>query len=163
TATSGASSGRILLLQGEAGSGKTHLMRAFRNWAHEGGRGFYGYMQMTSATNQYSRYVLNNLIDSLDQPYDERAGETSGLMRLSEHDRRTLGGTTARHYDDAPQWLIQRLGELMISLGSVPLILCVDQLEDIFNLDDNQLRFRRAVAALCDIVSRTPSAVVVIS
>ena len=28
-------SGRILLLKGESGSGKTHLMRAFRNWAHE--------------------------------------------------------------------------------------------------------------------------------
>src|SRR5262249_52159270 len=30
-ATSPAPAGRILLLQGEAGSGKTHLMRAFRN------------------------------------------------------------------------------------------------------------------------------------
>src|SRR3954465_8457507 len=28
------SAGRILLLLGEAGSGKTHLLRAFRNWAH---------------------------------------------------------------------------------------------------------------------------------
>src|SRR3954449_2212365 len=33
----GAGSGRILLLLGEAGSGKTHLMRAFRNWTHAAG------------------------------------------------------------------------------------------------------------------------------
>lgn len=240
---SGASSGRILLLQGEAGSGKTHLMRAFRNWTHAGGRGYCGYMQMTSSTGHYGRYVLNNLIDSLDQTYDPRAGETSGLMRLStmiaespkgvsidrvdqirndelepgclaklvdaladqvvmddrfnsvdidlvrallflqandprvksrvlkylrceklsDHDRSILGGMVARDYDDAPQWLIQRLGELMAHVGSVPLILCVDQLEDIYNLDEAPVRFRRAMATLCDLVSRTPSAIVVIS
>ncbi len=79
----GSAGGRILLLEGEAGSGKTHLMRAFRKWAHSRGRGYYGYMQMTSATSHYGRYVLNHLIDSLDQPYFEGAGETTGLMRLS--------------------------------------------------------------------------------
>lgn len=243
SSAAGASSGRILLLQGEAGSGKTHLMRAFRNWAHAGGRGYCGYLQMTSSTSHYGRYVLNNLIDSLDQAYDQRVGETSGLMRLSgliaestkgvsvdrldqirndeldhgclaklidaladqavmddrfnsldidlvrallylqandpriksrvlkylrceqlsDHDRNLLGGMVARDYDDAPQWLIQRLGELMANVGSVPLILCVDQLEDIYNLDDASVRFRRAMATLCDLVSRTPSAVVVIS
>src|SRR4051794_41840749 len=42
------SAGRILLLQGEAGGGKTHLLRAFRNWTHARGRGYFGYMQMTS-------------------------------------------------------------------------------------------------------------------
>ncbi|WP_406693976.1 helicase HerA-like domain-containing protein [Singulisphaera sp. Ch08] len=243
TSATGPSSGRILLLQGEAGSGKTHLMRAFRNWAHTGGRGYCGYMQMTSSTGHYGRYVLNNLIDSLDQTYDQRVGETSGLMRLStmiaespkgisvdrvdqirndelehgclaklvdaladqvvmddrfnnvdidlvrallflqandprvksrvlkylrceklsDHDRFILGGMVARDYDDAPQWLIQRLGELMANVGSVPLILCVDQLEDIYNLDEAPVRFRRAMATLCDLVSRTPSAIVVIS
>ncbi len=242
-APSPSSSGRILLLQGEAGSGKTHLMRAFRNWTHSGGRGYCGYMQMTSSTSHYGRYVLNNLIDSLDQPYHEPTGETSGLMRLSNavaecsgavppdqldhlrngdldpetlaslidaladaislddrfndtdidlirvllylqtddprikgrvlkylrceglsaHDRKLLGGTTPRLYDDAPQWLIQRLGELMAALESVPLILCVDQLEDIYNLEDPQGRFRRAVATLCDLISRIPTSVVVIS
>ncbi|HMB04219.1 MAG TPA: helicase HerA-like domain-containing protein [Isosphaeraceae bacterium] len=237
------SAGRILLLLGEAGSGKTHLMRAFRNWTHARGRGYYGYMQMTSATSHYGRYVLNNLIDSLDQPYFESAGETSGLMRLStamaegakglsidrldpirndeldpaclaklidaladqivmddrfnnididlirallflqsddprikgrvlkylrceglsDHDRRLLGGIVPRSYDDAPQWLIQRLGELMAALEGVPLILCVDQLEDIYSLDDAPARFRRAMATLCDLVSRIPTAVVVVS
>ena len=43
--------GRILLLLGESGSGKTHLMRAFRNWVHRGRRGYCGYMQMTASTD----------------------------------------------------------------------------------------------------------------
>jgi Helicase HerA, central domain len=239
----GASAGRILLLQGEAGSGKTHLMRAFRNWTHAGGRGYYGYMQMTSVTNDYARYVLTNLIDSLDQPYFESAGETTGLMRLSTAiaespkglgsdrleqirsdeidtaclarmidaladqivlddlfnnididlvrmllylqrddprlkgrvvkylrcedlspaDRGLLGEIPSRVYDDAPIWLIQRLAELMAALEAAPLILCVDQLEDIFNLDDATGRFRRVLATLCDLASRIPTAVVVIS
>ncbi len=51
----------------------------------------------------------------------------------------------------------------MTALESVPLILCVDQLEDIYNLDDAATRFRRAMATLCDLVSRIPTAVVVIS
>jgi hypothetical protein len=240
---SGAATGRILLLEGEAGSGKTHLLRAFRNWAHERGRGYYGYMQMTSATSHYGRYALNNLIDSLDQPYYEPASDTTGLLRLSTaiaessrgvplerldqirsgeldhdclaklvealadqivmddrfnaidldlvrallflqsndprikgrvlkylrcedlapHDRDLLGSLVPRTYDDAPQWLIQRLGELMAALESVSLILCVDQLEDIYNLDDAEGRFRRAMATLSDLASRVPNAVIVIA
>ena len=239
----GAAAGRILLLEGEAGSGKTHLLRAFRNWVHSRGRGYYGYMQMTSATSHYGRYVLNNLIDSLDQPYFEPAGETTGLLRLStavaesckavpldrldqirsgelDHeclaklvealadqvvmddrfntidldlvrallflqsndprikgrvlkylrcedlapqDRDLLGGLVPRTYDDAPQWLIQRLGELMAALESLPLVLCIDQLEDIYNLDDAEGRFRRTLATLSDLASRIPNAVVVIA
>src|SRR5262249_33931028 len=67
---SGLAVGRILLMLGEAGCGKTHLMRAFRNELHAGGRGYVGYMQMTAYADDYSRYVLANLIESLDQPYD---------------------------------------------------------------------------------------------
>ena len=80
---SGLGSGRILLLLGESGCGKTHLMRAFRNQVHSRRRGYCGYLQMTAFTGQYGRYVLNNLIDSLDKPYDECQSETTGLMRLS--------------------------------------------------------------------------------
>ncbi len=243
TGPSGGSGGRVLLLQGEAGSGKTHLMRAFRNWTHGGGRGYCGYMQMTSATDHYGRYVLNNLIDSLDQPYDERVSEMSGLMRLSialaesprglsvdrleairggeldqaclaklidaladqvvmderfdkvdldliravlflqtndprikgrvlkylrcedlsDPDRGVLGGLVPRSYDDAPQRVIRRLGDLMAALACVPLIVCIDQLEDIYNLQDAAARFRRAMATLCDIANRIPTAIVVIS
>ena len=194
---SGLAVGRILLMLGEAGCGKTHLMRAFRNELHARGQGYVGYMQMTAFTDDYARYVVNNLIESLDKPYDEARSPTSGLMRLSDalaescraeggveaadalerlreagpgqsglddlvrgladtialdprfasidydlvqallylqaanprvkacvlkylrcedltpHDRRDLGGIVPRTYASAPQWIIQRLGELM--------------------------------------------------
>src|SRR5207253_2703170 len=73
----------ILLLLGESGCGKTHLMRAFRNWAHRRDLAYCGYLQMTTATDRYGRYILSNLIDSLERPYYEPRGETSGLIRLS--------------------------------------------------------------------------------
>ena len=75
--------GRILLLLGDSGSGKTHLMRAFRNQVHSSHRGYCGYMQMTAFTSQYGHYVLNNLIESLDKPYHEPESSSTGLMRLS--------------------------------------------------------------------------------
>ncbi|MFP2908572.1 AAA family ATPase [Pyxidicoccus sp. 3LFB2] len=76
--------GRMLLLLGESGSGKTHLVRAFRNHAHGQQRGFVGYMPMTVDATHYDRYILSNLIDSLDRPYDMSRGDDSGLMRLSD-------------------------------------------------------------------------------
>lgn len=82
TTPPGLESGRILLLLGESGSGKTHLVRSFRNYVHCNGLGFVGYMQMTT-TLSYGRYLVSNLIDSLDQPYYESVGTTSGLLRLS--------------------------------------------------------------------------------
>lgn len=78
--------GRILLLRGESGSGKTHLMRAFRTRTHQLALGYFGYMQMTTLSGNYSRYILQKLIDSLDQPYYTTPAcpdTTTGLMRLS--------------------------------------------------------------------------------
>jgi hypothetical protein len=247
---SGLAVGRILLMLGEAGCGKTHLMRAFRNELHARGQGYVGYMQMTAYTDDYSRYVLGNLIESLDKPYDEARSPVSGLMRLSNalaescrgeserdesgalddldrireagpghseleglvhaladrlaldprfasidydlvqallylqaanprvkacvlkylrcedltsRNRQDLGGIVPRVYGSATQWMIQRLGELMWALEGAPLVLCVDQLEDMFDLGDAPVRFRRVLATLCDITSRLPSAIVVIS
>ena len=82
-ATPPPTSGKILLLWGEAGSGKTHLMRAFRGLTHEPAIGYFAYLQMTTEAGNYGRYLLSNLIASLDQPYAPPAVETSGLMRLS--------------------------------------------------------------------------------
>ncbi len=93
---SGLAAGRILLLLGESGCGKTHLMRAFRNQVHSRGWGYCGYLQMTAFTDQYARYVLNNLIDSLDKPYDESQSETTGLMRLSNALAESSREVTAR-------------------------------------------------------------------
>jgi hypothetical protein len=74
--------GKSLLLLGEAGSGKTHLMRAFRNATHEDGSGYCGYLQMLSRSDNYARYVLSYLIDSLEQPYKAN-DPTTGLARLA--------------------------------------------------------------------------------
>ena len=82
---------------------------------------------------------------------------------LTPHDRQLLGGIIPCTYPDAPHWVIQRLGELMWAVEGVPLILCVDQLEDMFDMEDAPTRFRHSLATLCDIVSRHPSTIVVIS
>lgn len=74
--------GKSLLLLGEAGSGKTHLMRAFRTAAHAAGTGYCGYLQMLSRSDSYPRYVLSYLIDALEQPY-RPADPTTGLARLA--------------------------------------------------------------------------------
>ena len=243
TTPPGPDSGRILLLLGESGCGKTHLMRAFRNWSHDGGRAYCGYMQMTTATNDYGRYILNNLIDSLEHPYVETRGETSGLIRLSSAmvesvpgvppedlerlrqgeqdpeslarlvdeiadrlvmddryekvdfdlaramlylqcgdrrirprilkylrcedlspaDRRFLGEIVPRTYDDAPLVLIEKLGGLMQATQSAAIVLCVDQLEEIYNQEGAGVRFRLAMAALRDLADRVPTSVVVIA
>lgn len=240
----GLPSGRILLVLGEAGCGKTHLMRAFRNRAHSAGLGYCGYMQMTASVDDYGRYLLGNLIDSLDQPYDEPRGGTTGLMRLSTAmadsagaagggglvarlrddelapdeltdlvddvadrvvaderfdrvdfdlvramlylqrddprvrgrvlkylrcegltaaDRRVLGGLEPRTYDGAPLRLAEKLGGLMRAVDSAALVLCVDQLEDIYNMEEAPRRFRRATATFCELVNRVPSSVVVVA
>src|SRR5690606_27502574 len=76
--------GRILLLRGESGSGKTHLMRAFRTRTHGSGDGYFGYMQMTTASS-YGPYILRKLMESLEQPYSpyEYGDEETALMRPS--------------------------------------------------------------------------------
>ncbi|MFY2562761.1 AAA family ATPase, partial [Corallococcus terminator] len=83
TTTPAPDTGKLLLLLGESGSGKTHLVRAFRNHAHGQKRGFTGYMPMTVDAAHYDRYLLSSLIDSLDHPYDVAQGDDSGLMHLS--------------------------------------------------------------------------------
>jgi len=77
-------SGRLLLVLGEAGAGKTHLMRAFRNLAHGSRLGYAGYMQMSSATNDYARYALVNLLESLEHPFDAPEVQATGLRCLSD-------------------------------------------------------------------------------
>jgi energy-coupling factor transporter ATP-binding protein EcfA2 len=76
-------SGRIMLLLGESGAGKTHLMRAFRNYTHEKSLGYFAYMQMTSSVSNYASYALNYTIDSLDKPYCATNSNITGLMHLS--------------------------------------------------------------------------------
>lgn len=234
--------GRILLLLGESGSGKTHLMRAFRAAAHGHALGYCGYMQMTSAVSNYNRYVLSKLIDSLEQPYCDPSTITPGLMRLSTGlleavpslsegeraqltdgnlddlphcifdiadriilepqfhscdlnlirvllflqrddpriksrvlsylraedllaaDRLLLGGLVPRCQEEDAQKMIFHLGRIVAVVHGAALVLLVDQLEDVFNVDDEGRRqFRRAIDALTVLGEAVPSSVVVIA
>jgi DNA helicase HerA-like ATPase len=76
--------GRTMLVLGDSGSGKTHLLRALRQQVHAQRLGYVGYLQMTSEVGDYGRYVLRNLIDSLERPYDPPAFAESGLLYLSD-------------------------------------------------------------------------------
>jgi len=78
------SHGRTLLVLGDSGSGKTHLLRALRQQVHAQRLGYVGYMQMTSEVGDYARYVLRNLIDSLERPYDAPVFAEAGLLYLSD-------------------------------------------------------------------------------
>ncbi|MCE9565538.1 MAG: AAA family ATPase [Planctomycetes bacterium] len=77
--------GKVLMLHGVAGSGKTHLMRAFRTVAHRDGLAYCGYMQMAAEVGNYARYALQNLIDGLEQRYDPdtTGSDRTGLARLA--------------------------------------------------------------------------------
>jgi AAA ATPase domain/Helicase HerA, central domain len=76
-------SGRMLLILGDAGAGKTHLIRSFRSQVHKSRAGYLGYLQMASGASNYARYVLSNLIDSLDQPYDREVDPRTSLTRIA--------------------------------------------------------------------------------
>ncbi|MEX0718285.1 MAG: AAA family ATPase [Planctomycetaceae bacterium] len=234
--------GRILLLKGESGSGKTHLMRAFRTRVHGQGLAYFGYMQMTSASGNYSRYMLHKLVDSLDKPYYHDPAdpeETTGLMRLStavaemldRNDREFLRngdhtGTQRREvvFDmadsvlDDPRFgridvnllramlylqcgnapitsiiarylrgeslvsldqerlglapldreqdaetMLHRLGQLMWAAQTAPLVLCIDQLEDVFDFEESKDKFRRAMHGVVSLAAHVPSSLVVIA
>ncbi|MEL7370885.1 MAG: hypothetical protein AAFN74_18330, partial [Myxococcota bacterium] len=242
-ATSDAGShGRVLLILGDGGSGKTHLMRSFRAMTHDTGRGFAGYMQMSSSTDNYALYVLRNLLDSLEQPYAKELGPQSGLLRLSSalaesgvlstdklrslreddldpeslgmlihqaadrfmdrpgldqvdvdllraflylqrsdasikqrvlkylrcedmspYDRKMLFEITPRTDGEDPLRVIQGIGQLIRSTHDGALVLMVDQLEDVFVVEDAEDRFRRALFAIRNIVEHVPNVLVVVA
>jgi hypothetical protein len=74
---------RILLLHGQSGAGKTHLIRALRTAAHRAGKAYVGYAQMSPDVANYADYYLRRLINSLEKPYDPDAGGESALSRLT--------------------------------------------------------------------------------
>jgi len=245
-------SGRILLLLGESGSGKTHLMRAFRNLVHASQMGYFGYMQMSTVSNNYGRYILRNMIESLDRPYFEPLGSATGLLRLSNslaeqptlrriyakmggnrtdsvtalrewalsgnnlnklvtqmakslmldplfhkvdidiivsllylqtgdpylknlvmkylrgedlapHQRQSLGGIAPKAEEQDPPELIEQIGRLIWATNQNCLIVCADQLEDIYNLENAKIQFRRAMDSMRDVANRVPASIVVIS
>jgi energy-coupling factor transporter ATP-binding protein EcfA2 len=234
--------GRIVVVRGPSGAGKTHLMRAFRSYLHGRRRGFASYMQMTTRAEDYARYVLVNVIDALERPYDPPEVTGSGLITLSDalaedrralpaeavallregdfdlaqadhvsplvdrllelpayhdfdpdllrvllylqrreprirarvlkylrcehlndYDSRLLGGIAPRVDQDAPLRIIEQLGRLMARVGQFAFVLLIDQMEDVFNLDDSGARIARAVDVLRHVVDHVPNAVVVLA
>ncbi|MDQ3563665.1 MAG: AAA family ATPase [Pseudomonadota bacterium] len=232
--------GKILLLLGEAGSGKTHLMRAFRSEVTSTASGYFAYMQMTSSETNYAQYVLTNVIDSLHQPYDEAVSESSGLMRLSNglvedpdlfdppaleylrdgeldlprvfdcsdhligtlglqnlnpdllrvllllqrsephlknlvlqylrchdlshHDQQKLGDIRPLRDASGPREVIKSLAGLAWALEKTPFVLCLDQLEDIYELNaPTQERFLAAMRVVREVADAVPSLIVVIA
>ncbi len=76
--------GRLMLVLGDSGAGKTHLLRALRAQVHGRRLGYVGYLQLSAEVEDYARYTLRNLIDSLEQPYDAPSLGESCLMYLSD-------------------------------------------------------------------------------
>lgn len=232
--------GKILLIKGEAGSGKTHLMRAFRNQTHGEHLGFAAYMQMSTRVSNYARYILSNLIESWDRPYwgeaipdsaiaclsdavasrlpgamlqalqddglgdvelhaivnrgaDELLGQVAfqkahvDVLRmmlylqrrdparrarvlkflrsepLNDYERALVGGAYPFQGEEGPAQMLTELGRLVAVTGNGALVLLVDQLEDIFNLEDASHRFRLAMDSLRHVTDHVPSSVVVVA
>jgi energy-coupling factor transporter ATP-binding protein EcfA2 len=119
--------GRMLLILGDSGAGKTHLMRAFRRRIHERGSGFAAYAQLQSRSHEYGRYLLNHVIDSLDRPYASPPRDKSGLVELATGLTRVAGqglsGRVKRLVDDEwpeAQTLAQHINELVDDLLRLP-------------------------------------------
>ena len=80
---SGLAAGRILLLLGESGCGKTHLMRAFRNQIHSRSWAIVATSRCLRSLTSMAGTCSTTLIDSLDKPYEDSGSKTTGLTRLS--------------------------------------------------------------------------------
>jgi hypothetical protein len=230
----------VLVLLGEAGSGKTHLMRAFRTRAHAQGLGYCGYLQMTTEASNYPRYMLGNLIDGLEQPYAPEGLTRTGLTRLASgllesvpdltetairafrdsdcdptqlvddyadrlqktarfhgcdlelirvmlhlertepqvrsralmwlrcqemrsQDRHLIGGAVPRCDDADPLRMLIQFAKLTNAVHGVPLVLLIDQLEDMANQSAPVERFRKVVDAITALTDTIPNSVVVLA
>jgi len=147
--------GRIMLVLGESGSGKTHLLRAFRASLHGRRLGYAVYAQLQSRAEDYARYLIGNVVDSLGQPYDRPDDERSGLLLLSNGLVDLLGSPMAEAVDrlrtgdwDDPRALGDFVNGLVDELFTV---------EDLAGFDPD---FLRAVLCLQRRDPRTTSRVI---
>jgi hypothetical protein len=232
--------GAVLVLLGEAGSGKTHLMRAFRSRAHSQGLGYCGYLQMTTEAKSYARYMLTNLIDGLELPYMPECPTRTGIARLSgalleyvvglsnedreafcdgegdatqlvddfadrlhatdrfrycdlelmrimlhlerkeprvrtralmwlrcqemrSQDRAWIGNAVPRADEADPMRMLKQLAELTDAVHGVPLVLLIDQLEDMANQSAPAERFVKLIDAITAFTDTNRNAVVVLA
>jgi DNA helicase HerA-like ATPase len=113
---------RMLLIRGDSGSGKTHLMRAFRHWVHRRRLGYVAYVQLQARGTDYARYLLGAVVDGLERPYDHPRDDRSGLILLADGLTDVLGPDAVprvarlreEDWDDAT--LDQCVGELVDEL-----------------------------------------------
>lgn len=80
TAQPSINAGGMLLLLGDAGTGKTHLLRSFRQHVQEHGHGYAVYAPLHANTDNHAHYLLQYAVDSLAHPYP---GAASGLHALA--------------------------------------------------------------------------------
>jgi hypothetical protein len=118
--------GQMLVVLGDSGAGKTHLLRGFRRHVQEGNRGFVVYAQLQSRTEDYSRYLLFHLVESLSRRYSEQSGRTglrelaSGLLRLARLPLRERLERLADDTWDARGSLTDHVNELVNDLLGIP-------------------------------------------
>ena len=231
--------GRALVVLGQSGSGKTHLMRAFRAHLHEEQRGIGCILQLSSGADDYARYVLRNLLPALERPYDPPLNPQSGLMllsnattthrgmlrpdgietlrqaslseselatlvdqlaeRLSDHsslagfdldsiramlllqrrepslqqkvvsylrcEPQPAGLPSIRSGDSPPEpaVMLSQLSRLVTVTGLGTLLIVLDQLEEMFSLDDSRGDFQRAMATVKTLLDTAPHTMVVVA
>jgi energy-coupling factor transporter ATP-binding protein EcfA2 len=114
--------GRMMLVLGDSGAGKTHLLRGFRRHVQEESRGFIVYAQLQSSSESYSRYLLINLVESLSKRYSERSENTGlrelagGLLQLASPAVRKRGDQLADDTWDGPGDLADYVNALVDDL-----------------------------------------------
>jgi hypothetical protein len=140
-----AATGRTLLVVGSSGAGKTHLLRGFWSYAQEYGRGFAAYAQMCAKVDDYSRYFLHHVVESLQCPYSGQYDGRTGLEELA------LGLVQIKGREFAER--VERLAELTGGARSAldqQINILVDELLDqpvLANFDPDLLRV--LLYALC--------------
>lgn len=114
--------GRMLVVLGDSGAGKTHLLRGFRRHVHDGHRGFVVYAQLQSRSEDYSRYLLFHLVASMTRRYSDQSDVTGlrelagGLLRLARPPLRKRIEALADDSWEGPGKLCEYVDELVTEL-----------------------------------------------
>lgn len=80
------SSGRLWLLMGDAGTGKTHLLRRFRHHLHSQRSGYFSYIPLITMPDDYAKHLLHRFLDALDKPYNSynNTSTITGLQTIAD-------------------------------------------------------------------------------
>ena len=81
---------------------------------------------------------------------------------LAPYDSGVLGGMASRDRDDDPLRMLQSLALLVRAVTTGAFIICLDQLEDIRDMESAEQRFQRAMQTIVTL-AEIPNVVVVVS